>query len=139
MEPIQYKNKCIVTGGRDYQDYNVVKAVLRKFNPTVIIHGDCSGADFLCKTYAIRNKIEQIPYPYLSEFGRAGGPMRNRQMCGNHRDATLIAFPGGAGTASCIEIAKGMFITVICINENGDAEMDVYTFGKWINLKGNVI
>ena len=104
--------KIIVTGGRDYADANKVFTTLDHFNPNVIIHGACSGADSFASEWAKKNNKQEIPYPYPSQYGRAGGPIRNRQMCEDHPDATLIAFPGNKGTASCIYIAKKLGLKV---------------------------
>lgn len=98
--------KIIVTGGRDYFNKEKIYSILDHFNPDVIIHGDCSGVDTISKNWAIERGKEQIPYPYPSEYGKAGGPIRNRQMCREHQDAKLVAFPGGRGTASCKKEAK---------------------------------
>lgn len=106
-------NKIIVTGGRDYNDKEKVYAVLDNLDPEIVIHGNCSGADTISKMWAIEKGKTQIPYPYPSKYGRAGGPIRNKQMCTEHPDAVLVAFPGGRGTANCIKEAKLLKIKVI--------------------------
>ena len=104
--------KIIVTGGRDYSDATKVYSTLDHFNPDIIIHGDCSGADTLASKWAKKNNKQEIPYPYPGEHGRAGGPIRNRQMCEEHSDALLLAFPGGSGTASCKREAKNLDLRI---------------------------
>lgn len=104
--------KIIVTGGREYSDVTKVHFTLDQFNPDIIIHGDCRGADKIAKEWAIKNKKQHIPYPYPSQYGKAGGPIRNEHMCSDHPDATLVAFSGGRGTASCIRIAKKLGLKV---------------------------
>lgn len=104
--------KIIVTGGRDYSDALKVHSTLDHFNPSTVIHGDCSGADTLASDWAIKNNKIEISYPYPSGMGKAGGPIRNRQMCEDHPDAMLLAFPGGKGTASCIREAKKLGMKV---------------------------
>lgn len=100
--------KVIITGGRLYNDSDKIKEVLDFFKPTLIIHGDCAGADTLAKEYAIERGITHKPYPYPKSYGRAGGPIRNRQMCSENKDGLLIAFPGNNGTASCIREARNL-------------------------------
>ncbi len=104
--------KVIVTGGRDYSDKERVFSILDHFNPEIIIHGDCSGADHYAKEWAKINKKKEIKYPYLSQYGKAGGPIRNKQMCSEHTDAVLIAFPGGKGTANCKNEAKTLGLKI---------------------------
>lgn len=105
--------KIIVTGGREYSDFAKVNSTLDQLKPEIIIHGDCRGADRFAKEWAIKNKKQHIPYPYPSQYGKAGGPIRNEHMCSEHPDATLVAFPGGSGTASCMRIAKKLGLKVI--------------------------
>jgi hypothetical protein len=107
-----FMKKIIVTGGREYSDKEKVYSVLDHFNPDVVIHGDCRGADSLASNWVKDNNKKEIPYPYPSQYGKAGGPIRNEHMCSDHTDATLIAFPGGNGTASCIRIAKKLGLKV---------------------------
>jgi hypothetical protein len=109
--------KVIVTGGRDYANAEKVKSVLDHFKPELIIHGDCSGADTLAKKYALANKIPHLPYPYPGQYGRAGGPIRNQQMCEENQDATLIAFKGDKGTKNCIMNAKKLGMKVFEVVE----------------------
>lgn len=109
--------KVIVTGGRDYHNYLKVKSVLDYFKPTLIIHGDCSGADWEASVYAEQYDIEQKKYPYPSHLGRAGGPIRNKQMCEENQDATVVAFPGGRGTADCVRNAKRLGMKVFEVIE----------------------
>lgn len=81
--------KVIVTGGRNFTDVNLVREVLSDINPTLIIHGKCKGADTFASEYAEINGIKEKKYPYLSEHGRAGGPIRNKQMIDENKDAML--------------------------------------------------
>lgn len=55
--------KVLVTGGRKYQDYEVVKDALDALNPDIVIHGDAPGADSLADWWAKENgkKVESYP------------------------------------------------------------------------------
>jgi hypothetical protein len=44
---------------------------------------------------------------------RAGGPIRNREMCEKNQESILIAFPGGRGTSSCKMEAARLRIPVL--------------------------
>lgn len=105
--------KVIITGGRDYNDVVMVEDVLNFIRPDIVIHGDCSGADTIAKNWAKERFIKDIPYPYLSEYGKAGGPIRNKQMCSENTDAIVIAFPGGKGTENCIKEAVKLNMIVM--------------------------
>ena len=109
--------KVIVTGGRNYDKKDKVYQILDELNPDIVVHGDCSGADYLSSMWVKdRNKTE-IKYPYLSQYGRAGGPIRNKQMCEENLDSILVAFPGGNGTLNCISQAQKFNIKIIKVLE----------------------
>ena len=97
--------KVIITGGRDYGDLGMVREVLDFINPDLVIHGGCTGADDMANEWAIELDVNRVCYPYLYEYGKAGGPIRNKRMCEEHPDAIVIAFPGGKGTESCVREA----------------------------------
>lgn len=50
--------KIIVTGGRTYFNRGIMKDLLDKYKPTLIIEGGALGADLLAKQYAHDNEIE---------------------------------------------------------------------------------
>jgi hypothetical protein len=109
--------KVIVSGGRDYNDADSIFEVLRQLEPTLIIHGGCSGADALAASYAVRLGIECRSYcADWSTHGRAAGPIRNRKMLEENQDAILVVFPGGAGTANCAKTADSLGMTIIRVN-----------------------
>jgi predicted polyphosphate/ATP-dependent NAD kinase len=97
-----------VTGGRWYDDQaevsRILDEVLAKYGPFVLFHGNATGADTLAKFWAIDRGIEHKPFKAnWASFGKAAGPIRNREMV-KHADM-LIAFPGGKGTNDCIKTA----------------------------------
>ena len=97
-----------VTGSRFYSDREHVNetldAVREQYGEFVLFHGNATGADTLAKEWAIANGIEPKPFdPNWGAFGKAAGPIRNRDMV-KHADM-LIAFPGGKGTNDCIKAA----------------------------------
>lgn len=99
--------EVIVTGGRYYDNRAKVYEELDKLKPTKIIQGGASGADFIAKSYAIDNGIPcHTEKADWETYGKAAGPIRNEIMCMKHREATVLAFPGGAGTANCIRHGK---------------------------------
>jgi hypothetical protein len=57
-------------------------------------------------------------YPYLSEYGKRGGLIRNRQMIDEWKPDAVVAFPGGRGTAHCVTRAKSQGIPVWEVGSN---------------------
>lgn len=111
--------KILVTGGRDYEDYDKFCQVMDRFSPeaqlgwhekvTHIIHGGAKGADAMADRWARDNGIQPVRVDALWDVhGRAAGPIRNKAMLDllDRKDDVVIAFPGGAGTASMVAIAQ---------------------------------
>lgn len=118
--------RVIVAGGRDFNDYQLMCARLDHFfqnvdkNKLVIVNGDgpglwdkenkcyiAEGADQLAKRYARENNIKIDSYPPdWNKYGKAAGPIRNKQMAEN-ADA-LVAFWDGKsrGTGGMIKLAE---------------------------------
>lgn len=108
--------KVLVTGGRDYQEKEIVFWALeqleeylheRKQEIAAVIHGDAKGADTLADQWAQENGVLQVRCPGNTKFYgfKAFGPVRNRQMLLLKPDL-VVAFPGGNGTANMIATAK---------------------------------
>lgn len=107
----------IVTGGRDYNDWEKVQSVLKLFDIGLLIHGGCSGADSLAQKYGDYNPVfpTKVFEADWDKYGKSAGPIRNRLMLTEHPNAIVVAFPGGRGTANCIEMALkfGMIVLVV--------------------------
>lgn len=108
----------LVCGGRDYEDYDRVEGVLDQINedngdnPLLLIHGDAAGADRLARRWAKEEGIDQVVFPanWVGR-GKPAGPYRNRLMMrflkmAEHARKVVVAFPGNAGTADMIRLAK---------------------------------
>jgi len=119
--------KVIIAGGRDFNDYELLKEVcdhyLQNKGEVQIVSGKQKttdpqsgeeyGADFLGEKYAKEKgySIEEFPADW-NKHHRAAGPIRNRQMA-EYSDA-LIAFHDGKskGTANMIETARTMWLDI---------------------------
>ena len=112
--------RVIIAGSRGFNDYAVLQTVcdnlLAKKEQThniVIISGTVRGADSLGEKYARERgyTVERFP-AYWQQYGKAAGPIRNRQMADN-ADA-LIAFWDGQskGTKDMIMESKKKGIAV---------------------------
>lgn len=106
--------KILVCGGRDYNDENKVFETLSEYLPFELISGGARGADTFAQNYArVRGLVAHIFYPNWSEFGKAAGFIRNRQMLDEGQPDLVVAFPGGRGTEMMVKIAKEAGVEVI--------------------------
>jgi hypothetical protein len=74
--------KVLVTGDREWSDLDRVVEELQKLpSGTVLIHGDCRGADVTCAVVA--EALGFVVRPYSADWAkhpRAAGVIRNQQM-----------------------------------------------------------
>lgn len=126
------KFRVIISGGRDFglikdrndpEDVQRAEDDKRMFRDTMetcvpadalIIEGGATGADALAKAWAIHNGVEYLTfYAMWNVHGKAAGPRRNQRALDEGKPDLVIAFPGGAGTAHMVKIAKAAGIPVI--------------------------
>jgi len=91
--------KVLVCGSRKWLDQKPIEAVLKRFPPgTVLIHGDCAGADRIAADVGRRLGFVVRGYPAEAD-GRtwpSAGPLRNQVMLdrehieGDYFDLALI-------------------------------------------------
>lgn len=101
-----------------------VWTALRGLGPlTEIVHGDAAGADKMCGYVAekLGYPVHKIPANW-SKFGRAAGPIRNREMLKQHPDIGLVlAFHDdiehSKGTKDMITRARAAGIPVNVIDQ----------------------
>jgi len=125
--------RVAVTGGRDYE---ITPHEAREFRSAlasqliasgarhlVLVHGGARGVDSRAAEIAEAAGYATAPYEAAGDWmkrlghGKVAGPMRSWQMLqGAH---VLIAFPGGEGTAGCVQIALPAGISVIRIGAPG--------------------
>lgn len=121
--------KILVTGGRDFDDYQTVKTILNKAHSELlsgesccgvpiltIIHGGARGVDTLASRWVKENDpfVKEWVFPaHWSEFGRGAGMIRNGQMLHEGKPDLVVAFKGGRGTAHMVQIAKKAGIKVM--------------------------
>lgn len=110
----------LVTGGREYSDLQRVISELGDEMPALVIHGCATGADGLASRYAVLNFRAEARFPADWQLhGRAAGPLRNERMVrfaadleSAGWDVVVVAFPGGRGTANCVQMAERVGLTV---------------------------
>jgi len=82
--------KLAVVGGRDFQDYDLLKTTLLKFirnrhpesSKITIVSGGCpTGADKLAERFAKEHQLATNIFPAdWKTHGKAAGPIRNKQI-----------------------------------------------------------
>ena len=109
----------LVCGGRDFTDYGLLQDTLNNFSKIeVIIHGDCKGADWLAKKYALRHGIHYAMVPALwGHHGPAAGPIRNKAMT-LLRPELCVAFAGGKDTSSMVQLCRENDIIVYDVQKD---------------------
>lgn len=111
--------RVLVCGGRDFQDYALVKTTLDRIHRlrtiTHLIHGAARGADSLGEKWGsaqIGVVVESYPADWLRE-GKSAGFKRNERMLAKGRPDVVVAFPGGVGTAHMVRIARAAGVPVM--------------------------
>ena len=98
--------RVLVTGGRDYADHAALWKVLDELKPTVIIHGDATGADAYAGEWAeIRGVLCVVEPAKWDLIGPFAGNLRNMVMIDRHHPDLVVACPGGNGTRHCVTYA----------------------------------
>jgi hypothetical protein len=107
---MQNKLRLIVCGGRQYADGSTVARVLDKVHAehpiAEIICGGAPGSDDFVKHWGHANAVAvTVVRAEWQKYGHDAGPKRNQKMLEMKPDG-VIAFPGGAGTADMVRLAR---------------------------------
>lgn len=117
--------KILVCGGRHFNNYSVLNWVMTNILSAVdvedieIVSGHCVGADQLGEQYAKENNLSvKIFLPDWAAYGKAAGPIRNKQMINytlQDKNSLVVAFvsPNSKGTKGTVSMAKKADIPVI--------------------------
>ena len=110
--------KILVTGGRDYADYEYLSGVLDGIHSLtgidMIIEGGARGADSLARKWAITNYIPFKTYEAdWKKYGKSAGHKRNRRMLDDSKADMVVAFSGGVGTAGMVAYAWENLVPVL--------------------------
>lgn len=104
--------RLAVTGGRDHvptpAELSVFDVLWAALGALTLVHGDARGVDRLVAAYVARThpsaRVMVFPANWQTH-GRSAGHKRNTAMLRSGVEA-LIAFPGGRGTANCVQQAQ---------------------------------
>lgn len=116
--------RVIVCGGRNFGDKNLcfemLNLYLGKYKNPEIVSGNTKGADSFGEEYAKEHGLKVTVFkPNWKQYGRAAGPIRNREMLlyALEESAVIIAFWDGQskGTMNMIDQARkaGAIIHVV--------------------------
>lgn len=98
-----------IVGSRSFTDYAELKRIVdpMKDKITKIVSGGASGADNLAWRYANDNDIPLVEFlPNWTKYGKAAGPIRNRQIV-EMADYVILFWNGvSKGTKSTLDICK---------------------------------
>jgi GH18 family chitinase len=100
-------NKLAIVGGRDFNDYELMKKELSQLDFSLIVSGGAKGADSLAGRYSADYNIKIIEYfPDWNKHGKSAGYIRNKLIV--DKCDMLIAFWDGnsRGTKHSIDLAK---------------------------------
>lgn len=112
--------KILVCGDRNWVKRGIIKRVISQSGATVIIHGDCWGADRIAGEIASSMGLEVRAFPAdWAKFGKAAGPSRNKLMLLEKPDR-VIAFhddiENSKGTKHMVSSARKAGIPVSIIS-----------------------
>lgn len=114
--------RLLVCGGRNYNDAETISMALHAVRAlrgsiTALIHGDARGVDTIAGQWARENGVPEIPFPAdWIAHGNSAGPIRNQKMIDEGRPHSVVAFPGGAGTADMVRRARAAKLPVWVVN-----------------------
>lgn len=81
--------KLLICGGRHFDDYSTLEAQVKtilsehslRYEDIEIVSGHCEGADRLGERFAAEHGVPVKLFPAdWKKFGKAAGPIRNKQM-----------------------------------------------------------
>jgi hypothetical protein len=121
--------KVAVTGGRSFSAREVVYLALSRANKreriTFVLHGACpSGVDAHAAAWAMDHGVEHSVRTYAADwdkYGKAAGPIRNREMLTTEKPDLVLVFPGGRGTRDCELQARKLGLNVELVATGYDA------------------
>jgi hypothetical protein len=113
--------RILICGDRNWLDKQMIKDLLFKLDPEVVIEGECKGADNLAKISAEELGIKVAKFPAnWQKYGRAAGPIRNGQMIIEGKPTLVVAFHDdierSKGTKNMLLQAKKAGITTMLLS-----------------------
>jgi len=107
--------RILVTGSRDWEDYDVIRGALAAALPVdyagtvpVLVHGGARGADQMAAHVSLTWGWKQEEHRAgWGRLGKAAGPVRNREMVLAGADLCLAFIRNGSpGATGCAAMAQ---------------------------------
>lgn len=104
--------RVLICGDRHWKDEDIVEEYIKSLpSDTVVIQGMCRGADIIARSKAHQRGLEVKDFPTKWDlYGRAAGPIRNRQMIEEGKPDLVVAFHNdlskSKGTANMLKQAR---------------------------------
>jgi len=107
--------RILICGDRNWKDRSFIDIFIRNLpKDTVIIHGNCRGADQIAGSIAKKYGLEVISFPAdWRKYGRKAGPIRNRQMIREGKPDLVVAFHND------LSKSKGTLNMILQANRSG--------------------
>lgn len=115
--------KVIIAGGRDFNNYNLLKSKcdnilankIEEGYTIIVVSGTAKGADTLGERYAKERGYHIQRFPANWDLGKKAGYIRNKEMAQNG-DALIAFWNGSNGTKHMIDLAKKHSLPTRVIN-----------------------
>lgn len=105
--------KVIIAGSRTITDRKLVEEAIEAscFSITEVVCGMARGVDTVGFNWAKDNNIPVKEFPAdWEKYGRAAGPIRNKQMA-EYADALIaVMAPNSKGTQNMVETARNLWV-----------------------------
>lgn len=121
--------RLIVCGGRYFNDVALLWRTLDEMHDmtpvTLLVEGASDdvtgpyvGADYWAHQWALARQVPCLRQRAdWKKLGKAAGPIRNGEMLTRYLPDTLVAAPGGRGTADMIAKARAAGVEVVEISD----------------------
>ncbi len=114
--------RVLACGDREWTNSNLIAETLGDLPFDTIIEGEQRGADRLAREFARSWGRHFIPYPAnWTRYGRAAGPIRNKQMLDSGKPDLVVAFHNhieeSKGTANMLCQAEDAGVPYCLITE----------------------
>jgi hypothetical protein len=123
-------HRIIFCGDREWTDHSWIRMVMSALKTNlkrfVVIEGEAFGADVLSKECAQDLGLHVVRYPAnWNKYGKAAGPIRNRQMVIEGNATAVIAFhndiANSFGTKDMVTYARKQSLPVWLCTDGPDA------------------
>jgi hypothetical protein len=116
--------RILFCGDRHWTNYKSICDVMADLNPDAVIEGEAPGADSLARDAAEYFGIPVLPFHAdWGQYGRAAGPIRNKQMLDEGKPDMVVAFhndiQNSKGTLNMVKQARKQNIKVFVYTEQG--------------------